>query len=348
MDPKARILVVDNENTIRLILKTELKKAGYHVTLAVDAEEATVSLKRERFEVALIDKNLPVKDGIEFLHKCKLLDPDMELILMTGYATIESALEAIKIGVFDYITKPFDHIPSVIHRISRAVERRSQRDELKDLVACLGESNREVSASVQKLQKAYLETAKAMSRILGMRNPGRNDEHQKVRSLAVEIAGKLGMDAEGIGWLSLAILLRDVGTAGKIEDIIKRPEKLKDEEYQQVKKVPGIGADLLSPIPGFEPLAEIIRHHHEHFDGKGFPDGLAGERISLPARILAVADCYIAMISHRPFREAKKPADAIQEIQKCAGTQFDPKVVDAFLKVLSENKEMGDSDETVV
>lgn len=335
MGSKASILVVDDENIIRLLLKTELGKAGYQVTLANDAEEAVEAVNKGSFEVALIDKNLPTEDGIELLRKCRSLAPDMELILMTGYATIESALEAIKIGVFDYITKPFDHLPSVIHRISRAVERRTQRDELKNLVGCLGESNRELAESMQKLQKTYLETAKAMSRILGMHDPGRNEENQEVQSLAVRMGTKLGLNGEDIGWLSLAALLRDVGKAGKIEEIARKPEHLKDEEYEQVKQFPEVGVDLLAPVPGFEPLAKIIRHHHERFDGSGYPDGLAGDRISLAARILAVADSYVAMISKRPFRDALKTTHAIKEVQACSATQFDPRVVDAFVEVLS-------------
>lgn len=346
MESKASILVVDDEATVRLLLKTELKKAGYQVGLAIDAEEAIELMRSQRFQVAVVDKNLPTEDGIELLRRCKSLDTDMELILMTGYATIESALEAIQIGVFDYITKPFDYVPSVIHRISRAVERRTQRDDLRNLVVCLGESNREVAESMKKLQKTYLETAKAMSKILGMRNPGRNDENQKVQSLAVQLAAKLGVNAEEIGWLSLAALLKDVGKAGEIEEIIKKPQALEDEEYDQVKQFPEMGAKLLSPIPGLDPLAEIIRHQSEHYDGSGYPEGLSGTRISLAARILAVADSYVAMRSNRPFREAMNESDALEEILKCSGKQFDPDVVKTFVAFAADNQQNTEYNET--
>jgi len=334
MEKKASIIVVDDENTIRLLLKNELTKAGYRVQLAKNAEEAVEILKKERFDVALIDKNLPTEDGIALLRRCKSLDPNMELILMTGYATLESALEAIKLGIFDYITKPFDHLPTVIHRVTRAAERRNQRDEMRDLVRTLGQSNKEVAESMQKLRKTYLETAKAMSRILGMRDPGRNDENQRVQSLAVQTATELGLNGENIGWLSLAALLRDMGREEQIEDIINKPKQLDEEEYNEVKRYPEAGADFFAFIPGFEPLSQIIRQQHERFDGTGYPDGLSGDRISFSARILAVASAYVAMTSRRPFRDAKDKKVAIQELKVGSGTQFDPRVVDVFIKGL--------------
>jgi response regulator RpfG family c-di-GMP phosphodiesterase len=336
MGTKATIIVVDDENTVRLLLKNELNKAGYDVKLAKNAEEAIDALKKEHFEVALIDKNLSNEDGIDLLRRCRMLDSNMELILMTGYATLESAIEAIKIGIFDYITKPFDHIPTVIHRITRAVERRCQRDEMRELIQTLGQSNKEVAESMYKLQRTYLETAKAMSRILGMRIPGRNDENQRVQSLAVRIGTKVDLSGEDIGWLSLAALLRDMGKVGKIEDIINKPERLKEEDYNEVKLFPEMGADHFASIPGFEPLSQIIRQQQERFDGTGYPDGLSGERISLAARVLAVTDTYVVMTSNRPFRKAMDKATAIKELRAGAGTQFDPRIVGLFIDEISD------------
>jgi len=335
MENKATILVVDDENTVRLLLKSELNKAGFDVRLMKSAEEAIEALKTERFEVALIDKNLPNEDGIELLRHCRMLDPNMELILMTGYATLESALEAIKIGIFDYITKPFDHLPTVIHRITRAVERRNQRDGMSDLIKTLGQSNKEVAESMHRLQRTYLETAKAMSRILGMRNPGLNDEVQRVQSFAVRIGTKIGLDGEEIGWLSLAALFRDMGKVGKIEDIIRKPEQLGEEDYKTVKRFPEMGAKHFSLIPGFGPLSQIIRQQQERFDGTGYPDGLSGERISLSARVLAVANTYVVMTSNRPYRKALDKPTAIKELKAGSGTQFDPRIVDVFVDELS-------------
>lgn len=342
MENRAAIIVVDDENTIRLLLKSELTKAGYGVKLAKNTDEALDVLKKEHFDVALIDKNLQNEDGLELLRRCKVLDPNMELILMTGYATLESALEAIKLGIFDYITKPFDHLPTVVHRITRAVERRNQRSEMRELIQTLGQSNREVAESMCKLQRTYLETAKAMSRILGMRNPGRNDENQRVQSLAVRIGAKVGLSGEDIGWLSLAALLRDMGKVGKIEDIINKPERLEEQDYNEVKLFPEMGADHFASIPGFEPLSQIIRQQQERFDGTGYPDGLSGDRISLAARVLAVTNTYVVMTSNRPFRKAMDEATAIKELRAGAGTQFDPRVVDVFIDEISDEQHGAD------
>ena len=134
-------------------------------------------------------------------------------------------------------------------------------------------------------------------------------------------------------------MLHDLGQAGEIERIVKKPGPLDSDEYDKVKRHPVIGADLLKSIAAFEPMAGIIRHHHEHFDGSGYPDGLRGEGIPVPARILAVAHAYIGMISKRPHRDALSGPEARDKIKEGSGTQFDPRVVEAFEQLPSVNSE---------
>ncbi|MBN2494114.1 MAG: response regulator [Deltaproteobacteria bacterium] len=333
MKTRGSILVVDDENTVLLLLGNELEETGYDACRAASAQEALQALEKESFDVALVDKNLPDMDGIELLRRMRLSDPEMELIVMTGYASLDSALDAIEIGIFDYITKPFDHMSGVMQRVSRAVEKRRQKEELRQLTHSLSAANLQLASSMQSLRRTYLETAIVISRILAMRDPVRFGENEKIRSLCVRTAVGLGLDAETVEWLSAAALLHDLGEAGEIEQLESKPRPLSPEEYQKVKRHSDIGADLVKSISGFEPLAGIIRCHHERHDGSGYPCGLCGESIPIGARVLGVADSYIAMISRRPFRQAMSREKAVELIRGYAGTRFDPRVVEVFIEV---------------
>lgn len=333
MEETRPILLVDDEPTVQDLLATALEGEGRRVVVAKDCQEALRALEQEQFMVALVDKNLPDGDGLDLMRQVRKLDPEIELIVITGYGSMESALEAIEIGIFDYITKPFENITTLVQRVKRAMERRLHKEEIGKLADNLSATNRQLAASMQAMKRTYLETAMVITRLMGLRDPDRFSENDQVRGMVVKIALKLGVDSESIEWLSIAALLHDLGQAGEIEQIVKKPGPLDKEEYAKVKRHPAIGADLLESIAAFEPMAGTIRHHHEHYDGSGYPDGLRGEGIPLPARILAVAHAYVAMISKRPHRSPMSKVAALECIKIDAGSKYDPRVVDAFAQL---------------
>lgn len=336
MATNGTILVVDSESMVQMLLQTQLRDAGFSVTLATDIREATRSLSDQRFDVIMVDKNLPDGDGLDFIRTLRSNDPDLETILMTGYGSFESALDAMDAGVFDYLTKPFDQLTVVCQRVQRAVERRSRRRELQTLVDSLGESNRRLTDSMNELKTAYLDTAQVISRILAMRGPPSAEETARIKTLALATADRLSLEDDAKQWLGVAASLRDVGKIGTIEEMVGKPNRLSPEEQDQLREHPDIAARLLAAVSGYRPLARIIRHQNERFDGTGYPDRLAGDSIPLEARILGVANAYVAMTSHRPYRVAKTLEEVRAELRKEAGLQFDPHVVEKFLLVVAD------------
>jgi diguanylate cyclase (GGDEF)-like protein len=175
-----------------------------------------------------------------------------------------------------------------------------------------------------------LSWATALAEAVDMRMDTRHEHSRAVATYAVTIAAELGWDDEQIGLLRLAGMLHDVGKVTVRDEILRKSGPLTDADYEEVKRHAAVGADLVGRVEGLDPIAEWIRHSHEHFDGSGYPSGLAGEDIPLASRILLVADAFDAMTSDRPYREARTPEDALEELRGCAGSQFDPRCVEVL------------------
>lgn len=187
------------------------------------------------------------------------------------------------------------------------------------------------------LQDAYLATVRALAAAVDAKDPYTRGHSDKVAQFAIAIGEKMALAPEQRTALEMAAYLHDIGKIGISEDILLKPGKLTDEEMGQMRHHPLIGANILKPIAFPWPIAPVVRHHHEHYDGHGYPAGLKGEEIPLLARVLTVADAYEAMVSDRPYRRGRSQQDAILELRRCSGTQFDPRVVEAFIRVLSDD-----------
>jgi len=494
MDPSqfkssAQILVVDDDPGIVEILVELLEDFDYRVTTAANGVEACEHLQRQPFDLVLTDINMPKMDGIELIREIGKLDKPPIVIVITAYASMQSAIDAIKLGVYDYIVKPFN-FEIVINAVERALEKCflmrenvnlkemmalyraseliSSRFGLDEVVKVLFEaaavftradfmalylnnaddregtgdfelyrrqllrettaaemsflpktisaaqiqaylarhssriftpedslllelqkqseqpiscnsllafslkaSNRQVgilllasldprvsfsdkqrrsfymlvskaAAAIENtylydnLQRHYLETVESFAQALEAKDSYTHGHSRQVSLYAGLIARRLGFSGKELALLEQAALLHDIGKIGITDTILNHPGSLSGDEMDEVRKHPCKGRNILAPIRSLSGLAEVVYHHHERWDGTGYPDGLAGEEIPLMARIIGIADAFDAITSQRPYRISLDLDAALAELEQGAGSQFDPGLVDIFLRQRDE------------
>jgi putative two-component system response regulator len=320
------ILVADDEEPILKLLRVNLTKAGYNVISACNGTSALQLVEEYKPDLVILDIMMPGKSGVELLMELRTRFPDTAVIMATALSDTTTAINCMKNGADDYLTKPFD-IRDIILAVHRVMEKRSlnlkKRKYQKD----------RVEAQDEKIRASFQSSLTALSLALEAKDGYTNGHSQRVADISELIAAELGMSQDSIREIIFAGLIHDVGKIGVSENILNKPGKLTAEEFDEVKCHCAIGEHILSPIMGSEEIMKIVRHHHERYDGTGYPDGLSDGQIPIGARILAVADSYDAMTSKRPYRGAMSAEAAFSELESGRRTQFDPSVVDAFLKV---------------
>lgn len=472
---KPKILIVDDEPVIRDILTEFLSLEGYDIDTAQDGIEAREKILSGKYNVVLSDLKMPNLDGMQLLQFINDRHMHIVPIIMTGYGTVETAIEAMKAGAYDYILKPFK-MEDIIRIIDRAVERYnliSENIQLREalslyhmseemsskhtpegifelIINALSEAlspdiieiyeiqkNRSlkiikrknlssdeiqpkldperlkfIAASssttlleegnypeglfienvpasalfapiklngvnqyliaiyklsknqtftegqrktvltiadragahieniqlVIRMQNTFSETIQGFAMAIEAKDRYTIGHSERVAKIALELCKGLGLSEEETAKIFQAALLHDIGKIGIRYEELNKPEKLTPKEYEMFKLHPVIGKKILQPITFLQDILPAIYHHHEQYDGSGYPDGLRGEEIPLGARILAIADTYDAMTSDRPYRPALSHEVAIEELKRCSGTQFDPKLVDLFIKIFDKRK----------
>jgi putative two-component system response regulator len=353
---KARILIADDELSVRDILSQRLMGENYECTIASNGDSALRKLNARQFDLALLDIRMPGKSGIDVLKAIQVSCPDTAVIMITAIADIETAINAMKLGAYDYIIKPAD-LNILMVSIDRALDKRRLMLENRSYRLYLEERVKEQTV---KIRKTFFNSITSLAYALEAKDKYTSGHSQRVTEFAVDIARELGMPEDKVEKIKLAGLVHDIGKIGVRESVLNKPGKLTDEEYQHVLDHCEMGERILRPIVEDEEILKMVRHHHERYDGTGYPDGLSGEEIPDGARILAVADAYIniagnqvakeklsqgamilavadaydAMTSDRPYREAMDVQDAFAELEKGKGKQFDPVIVDTFLKIV--------------
>ncbi len=470
------LLVVDDEISICEIVSAFLGKNGYTVYQAQSGEQAIEILKEKEIDLVLSDIKMPGMTGVELLKWIKEYNSFLPVIITTGFPTLDTAIEALKLGAYDYLTKPF-HLEEINEKVNRALQTRQLEEDnlLFSKLVSLHEVTKVLSSThnLEQLNERFLDYSvkisrsnggalffsdssqqlrialttpepfdmtfwqlpafitasqwavyngepiiievgktaipegmpklpefiqsyivfplKTPKRILGALNLVRAQNsisfsnvdleiinvlasqasisienarlYQNIRenylktisgfALAVEakdkythghsenvmkytviLAQQLGLSPNDIEQIKYAGLLHDIGKIGVDEAILNKPGKLTLEEFEQIKKHPELGSRILANVPFFESLIPLIRHHHEYYNGEGYPDGLANEQIPFGARILSVADSFEAMTSNRPYRKAMSHDTAYEIIKKGKNSQFDPYIVDAFIEVM--------------
>jgi putative two-component system response regulator len=328
--PPVRALVVDDDPSLRRLVMRRLTRDGLECTSASSGAEAVRFLDEQGFDVVVTDISMPGMTGLELVRRAKNRDPLLQVILMTGRTEVEIAVEAIRLDADDYLLKPFE-LEQLSLSVRRALAHR--RLVLENQAYRLNLESR-VQEQSQRLESLYLSGVRALVAALEAKDPYTYGHSERVTEFSGCIARRLG--GVDLHALDIGTQLHDIGKIGTRDAVLSKPAALSATEYEHIREHPLIGVRILAPILDDPGILSVVRHHHERWDGRGYPDGLAGESIPMVARIASVADALDAITSPRPYRPARSWQSALGEIAACRGTQFDPAVVDAALSSLRE------------
>ncbi len=330
------ILVVDDEEAIREVVTTLLESQGYQCAAVGNGRAALEHLEKNSLDLVLSDMVMPEMDGLKLLEWLRARDQDIPVIMVTAMHDVSTALEAIRRGAYDYILKPFEK-DQLFLSVRRALEHRhlvmENRNYQRNLEALVKQRTAELSGALRQLQQSYDHTLEALGGALDLKDAETEGHCQRVTAITISIAQAMQVDPKLLPQIARAAFLHDIGKMAIPDRILRKPGPLTDEERKVMRRHCEIGHSMLVKIPFLREPAEIVLAHQEFYDGTGYPRGLRGEEIPLGARIFAVADTLDAMTSDRPYRRALSVSAAREEIKRCSGTQFDPKVVEVFLSL---------------
>jgi putative nucleotidyltransferase with HDIG domain len=355
----ATVLFVDDEVNILKALKRLTRHEPWTVLCAARASEALELMDRSPAQVVVSDQRMPEMSGVDLLQAVRDRYPDVVRMMLTGYTEINVAVDAINRGeIYRLITKPwndeelkatirqaFDHysLKREIKRLNQVT--REQNFKLQDmnrnLEAKVRERTKQLAEKHQELRTAYVQTIRALAEAVDAKDAYTRGHSERVGVYASKLAREMNFPKEFIERVYIAGLLHDVGKIGVPDHIITKPDRLTDEEYDEIKKHPEIGAKILEPVTFLSDVVPCVRHHHEWYDGsmRGYPCQLSGDEIPLPSRVILVADTVEAMTSDRPYRTALSLDVVVRELHAYAGSQFDPVVVTAMLALLEREGE---------
>ncbi|HZG50688.1 MAG TPA: HD domain-containing phosphohydrolase [Pyrinomonadaceae bacterium] len=332
---KGRLLIADDEPEIRNILQ-EFLCDDYECRAVGSAEEALALLATAKYDIIISDINMEGMSGLEMIPHVREIAPETVIIMISGAQTIEYAIDALRAGAFDYVTKPFD-----LRHVEMAVERAREHHELlrskRRYETFLEESiklrTKELAHALASLEDAYRTTLKALAAALETRDTDTHGHSERVVSFSLRLGRELNLNEEELRSLEFGALLHDIGKIGIPDMILRKPAALTDDEWATMRRHPALGQQILRGIEFLEGAARVVGQHHEKWDGTGYPQGLRAGEIDLNARIFAVADAFDAMVSNRVYRAGKPYAAAAAELERHAGRQFDPTVVAAFMRI---------------
>ena len=323
-----KLLVADDEQKICRLLESFFVERGFNVLLAHDGKGALSCIRDERPHLVFLDLHMPGLNGLDVLREARAVDETIKIIVITAIEDEETIREAKSLGAADYIIKPFS-----LEYLKDEVLTKVSTSLYEDLRS----SNQELKKSLDELRQVTRGVVSAFSMVVSKIDPHYTHEHV---SRSVEYASRIiaklremGVSLVGIPEevLLAGILLHDVGKIFTPKEILFKPGPLTDEEWKIMRRHPVDGAEILEQIAGLSEMAKIVRYHQEAYDGSGYPEGLKGDEIPIGARIATVVDAFDAMITDRPYRKGMTVAQAIEELKRNRGTQFDPVVVDAVI-----------------
>ena len=325
-----RIIAVDDEEGIVDSLSIFLKRSGYDFTGVTSPIEAIERVRNEHFDLMILDFIMTPFHGDQVVEEIRKFNKDLYILLLTGHKDLAPPLETIKrLDIQGYCEKS-DKFDQLLLLIESGIKSIAQMNQIKKINAELVETN-------EKLEKAYLDNIETLRFTVEAKDTYTRGHSDRVSEYSVLIGKKLGLSEEDLKTLRVGGLFHDIGKIGVPDNILLKESKLTDEEYNEIKKHPSIGAHILSSATIFQDIIPIVKHHHERYDGNGYPDHLKGEDIPYLARIAAVADSFDAMTSKRTYRDSLPIDVVISEFKRCKGTQFDPNLADLFLDILENH-----------
>jgi len=309
-----RIFLVEDDRVTFEAIRRTLEKAGCNFAGATTLAEAEKAVRKQPFDLILCDVWLPDGSGFELLDHVRQFLFKTPFVVITASEKKELIQEALRRGADDFLSKPFN-----LQNLPTIIERNLQRKKI-------AESHR-ASQKVSVLLKAI----KALIKALEAKDSYTSGHSLRVARHASAMGFALGLSSDQLFTLELSALLHDIGKIGMPDQILKKSSSLHEMEYKTAKEHVVIGSQIVGEIDELREVAAIIRHHHERYDGMGYPDGLKGEVIPLYARILAIVDAYESIVSERTYRKSRSSEEALEELRRNAGRQFDPQLVDVFV-----------------
>lgn len=325
-----KIIAVDDEEGIIDSLSIFLKRSGYEFVGATDPEQAIEMVKNEHFDLMILDFIMTPIHGDQVVEEIRKFNKELYILLLTGHKDLAPPLDTIRrLDIQGYCEKS-DKFDQLLLLIESGIKSIKQMNEIKKI-------NSELADTYEKLEKAYLESVQTLRYTVEAKDSYTRGHSDRVSEYSVLLGKYLNLPEETLNTLRIGGLFHDVGKIGVPDSILQKESKLTDDEYSEIKNHPSIGAHILSTATIFHDIIPIVKHHHEKYDGTGYPGRLQGENIPYLARIAAVADSFDAMTSRRTYRDSLPIDVVIAEFRKCKGTQFDPKLADVFLDILENH-----------
>lgn len=339
-----RLLVVDDEETIRLALSKFLRSRGFDAETAESGEAALARLQEGRFSLMLCDIRMPGMSGLDLVPKARALHPDLAVIMLSAVNDVPTASESIAVGAMEYLTKPVD-LQDLLAAIERVAHRRDLAVEQRNVERLIDAEVARRTAELERERATVVASAiDAIAHLVAMheaKDPFLSGTSIRVSALARAIAEAMSLDPAQVEQVAVAARLHDVGKIALRESVQNKPGALSPEEYEHVKDHVRVGLEILTPLTQLREVLDFVRDHHEHWDGTGYPRGAMGDQISLGGRILCCADAFIALTSRRAYRPAMAIDDTVDYLAAHAGGLLDPSVYAALQTVVAERRVLG-------
>jgi putative two-component system response regulator len=319
----SRILIVDDAESVRFALQECLRLSGYAVATSASGEEALELLRCERFDLLLTDQTMPGLTGLELTEVVSRMHPDMPIVILTGHTDVEMAKDSMLRGASDFVTKPVN-----VQELPILIERNLTRRRL------------EVARLKERESAVLFAAIKALASAVDAKDPYTARHSMRVTRLALELGRLIRLSADEMYLLEFSAWMHDVGKIGVPDALLLKPAALAPDELAIMRVHAVKGGEIVGSIEELNPVATVIRHHHERVDGQGYPDGLKGDAIPLASRIIGIADAFEAMTADRSYRRTLGRALALAELGANAGTQFDAALVRPFLNIVTERPEL--------
>src|SRR6266702_1595299 len=335
------VLVVDDEEPIRNALKKFLTQQQFEVYTAASGDEALAQLKLHRIALMLCDIRMPGISVVDLVPHALETEPDLAILMLSDVNDATSAALCMQRGAMDYLTKPVE-LADMGRAVQRALKRREMQLENRQLSQWLKEEVTTRTAELQrermKLERISIATLEALVNALEAKDPYMRGHSARVADLSATIAHQLGMSEEDVELVRIAGRLHDIGKIGTREAVLNKQGALTPEEFEHVKQHVIIGSQILAPLTHLGDIIPAVRHHHERWDGTGYPDGLRGEEIPIGARIIGAAEVFDALSTSRAYQEKMSPEKAVQRAADLSGTVLDPKVFEALASVVARRR----------